>query len=243
MAQFTDSQIFATNQAPYIKYLENIKDQWSEAESLDRELKQLTSLVKRHHEPVPAGRNAKIGEFVNVAEILDIHDDVNGRNNAIKTSPPSLGAYKNLTLPDPRAIENFLSRLRSCESSVHTRIIVLHSGRGAPGDRAADSLFFCHVLGVELDLPPTDVHNLAQLDYLSNGYVQAAEQPRQRLPMKPGFVSLGYSEATRKRSVAAYIGRRKTGTASPHIGELIFCSSLHSDVLLTINSRCPPASS
>jgi hypothetical protein len=227
MAQFADSQTFATNQAPYIKYLENIKDQWLEAESLDRELKQLTSWVKRYHEPVPAGRNAKIGEFVNVAEILDIHDDVNGRNNAIKTSPPSLGAYKNLTLPDPRAIENFLGRLRSCESSVHTRIIVLHSGRGAPGDRAADSLFFCHILGVELDLPPTDVHNLAQLDYLSNGYVQAAEQPRQRLPMKPGFVSLGHSEVTRKRSVAAYIGRRKIGTASPHIGELTVYPSLH----------------
>lgn len=220
MAQFADSQIYATAKAPYIKYLENIKDQWTEAESLDRELKQLTSWVKRYHEPVPLGRNARVGEFVNVAEILDIHDDASGRNNAIKPSAPSLGAYKDLTLPEPRAIENFLSRLRSCESSVHTRIIVLHSGRGAPGDRAADSLFFCHVLGVELDLPPTDVCNLAQLDYLGNGYVQVAEQPRQRLPMKPGFVSLGYSEATRKRSVAAYIGKRKMGTASPHVGEI-----------------------
>ena len=221
MAQFADSQLFATTKAPYIKYLENIKDKWSEAESLDESLKKLTSLVKHYHEPVPAGRNARVGEFVNVAEILDIHDDADGRNNVIKPSPPSLGAYKDLTLPDPQAVENFLSRLQSCDSSVHTRIIVLHSGRGAPGDRAADSLFFCHVLGVELDLPPTDVRNLAQLDYLSNGYVQSSEQPRQRLPMKPGFVSLGYLEATRKRSVAAYIGRRKIGAASPHIGELL----------------------
>jgi hypothetical protein len=222
MAQFADSQLFATTKAPYIKYLEHIKSEWPEAESLDESLRKLTSLVKRYH--------ARVGEFVNVAEILDIHNDVNGRNNAIKTSPPSLGAYNDRTLPDPRAIENFLSRLRSCESSVHTRIIVLHSGREAAGDRAADSLFFCHVLGVELDLPPTDVRNLAQLDYLRNGYVQAAEQPRQRLPMKPGFVSLGYSEVTRKRSVAAYIGRRKIGTASPHIGELAFFpSKYHSD--------------
>jgi hypothetical protein len=220
MAQFADSQSFATTKAPYIRYLENIKYEWPEAESLDEALQKLTSLVKHHHQPVPASRNAKVGEFVNVAEILDIHDDVSGRNNAIKAPTSSLGAYKNLALPEPRAIENFLGRLRSCEASVHTRIIVLHSGRGAPGDRAADSLFFCHVLGVELDLPPTDVRNLAQLDYLSNGYVQAAEQPRQRLPMKPGFVSLGFSQETQKRSVAAYIGRRRIGSASPHIGEL-----------------------
>jgi len=222
MAQFADPQSFATSKAPFIKYLEHIKSEWPEAESLDGALKKLTSLVKRYHVPVAAGRNAKVGELVNIAEILDIHDDVSGRNNAIKTPTPSLGAYRDLTLPDPGAIENFLGQLRSCEQSVHTRIIVLHNGRGAPGDRAADSLFFCHVLGIELDLPPTDVRNLAQLDYLSNGYVQAAEQPRQRLPMKPGFVSLGFSEETRKRSVAAYIGRRKMGTASPHIGELGF---------------------
>ena len=225
MAQFADSQLFATTKAPYIKYLEHIKSEWPEAESLDGALKKLTSLVKQYHVPISASRNAKVGELVNVAEILDIHDDVNGRNNAIKSPTPSLGAYRDLTLPDPRAIENFLSRLRSCEPSVHTRVIVLHSGRGAPGDRAADSLLFCHILVVELDLPPTDVRNLAQLDYLSNGYVQAAEQPRQRLPMKPGFVSLGFSEETRKRSVAAYVGRRKMGTASPHIGEHTFSTT------------------
>jgi hypothetical protein len=220
MAQFADSQLFATTKAPYIKYLERIKNEWPQADSLDGALKKLTSLVKRYHQPVPAGRNARVGEFVNVAEILDIYDGANGKNNAIKTPIPSVGAYHDLTLPDPRGIENFLGQLRSCEQNVHTRIIVLHSGRGASGDRAADSLFFCHVLGVELDLPPTDVRNLAQLDHLSNGYVQPAEQPRQRLPMKPGFVSLGFSEVTRKRSVAAYIGRRKMGAASPHVGEL-----------------------
>lgn len=226
MAQFADSQLFATTKAPYIKYLEHIKSEWPEADSLDEALKKMTSLVKQYHEPVSTSRNAKLGEMVNIAEILDIHDDINGRNNAIKSPTPSLGAYRDLTLPDPRAIENFLSRLRSCELSVHTRVIVLHSGRGAPGDRAADSLFFCHILGVELDLPPTDVRNLAQLDHLSKGYVQAADQPRQRLPMKPGFVSLGFSEETRKRSVAAYIGRRKMGAASPHIGKLTYSTAL-----------------
>jgi hypothetical protein len=221
MAQFADSQMFATTKAPYIKYLEKIKSQWFEAESLGERLKALTPVVKQYHQPLSANRTVKDTKFVNVAEILDIYDDVNGRNNFIKSPTASLGAYNGLTLPEPRAIENFTQQLRCCEQSVHTRIIVLHSGRSAPGARAADSLFFCHILGVELDLAPTDVSNLAQLDRLRNGYVYADEQPRQRLPMKPGFVSLGFFEETRKRTVAGYIGRRKIGNASPHIGKLL----------------------
>jgi hypothetical protein len=221
MAQFADSQLFATTNAPYIKYLEKIKGQWFEAESLEEELKALTPVVKKYHQPISANRTVKDTKFVNVAEILDIHNDVKGRNDFVQSPTASLGAYNGLTLPEPRAIENFTRQLRCCEPSVHTRIVVLHSGRSAPGARAADSLFFCHVLGVELDLPPTDVSNLAQLDRLRNGYVHADEQPRQRLPMKPGFVSLGYFEETRKRSVAGYIGRRKLGSTSPHIGKLL----------------------
>ena len=219
MTHFADSQLFATSRAPYIQYLERIKGQWLEAESLDEELKALTPMVKHYHKPVSPNRTAKDRQFVNVAEILDIYDDVKGRQNEVKSPTSSLGAYQGLTLPEPQAIENFLSRLQCCESSVHTRVIVLHNGRTAPGDRAADSLFFCHVLGVELDLPPTDVRNLAQLDRHSDGFTLASEQPRQRLPMKPGFVSLGYLGETRKRSVAAYIGRRKIGVTSPHVGE------------------------
>jgi len=221
MAQFADSQLYATSQAPYIKYLERIKGQWLEAESLDEELKALTPVVKRYHKPLSPNRTVSDRKFVNVAEVLDIHDDVNGRQNEVKSPTSSLGAYDGLTLPDSRAIGNFLSRLQCCEPSVHTRIIVLHSGRKAPGDRAADSLFFCHVLGVELDLPPTDVRNLAQLDRHRDGCTLTSDQPRQQLPMKPGFVSLGFLEETRKRSVAAYIGRRKIGAASPHVGRLI----------------------
>jgi hypothetical protein len=242
MAQFANSQLFATPRAPYIKYLEKIKSQWFEAEVLEEKLKALTPVVKQYHQPLPPNRTVADTGFVNVAEILDIHDDVNGRKNFVKSPTPSLGAYNGLALPEPRAIENFTHQLRNCEPSVHTRIIVLHSGRSAPGARAADSLFFCHVLGFELDLPPTDVSNLAQLDRFRSDYVYADEQPRQRLPMKPGFVSLGFFEETRKRSVAAYIGRRTIGNSSPHIGELV-TQLLCTKLILTVDSRGSPASS
>jgi hypothetical protein len=242
MAQFADSQLFATPNAPYIRYLEQIKGQWPEAESLHGELKALIPIVKACHQPVPANRNTRVGKFVNVAEVLDIHDDVKGRHNEVKSPTSSLGAYEGRTLPDSRAISNFLHRLQSCESSVHTRIIVLHNGRSEPGERDADSLFFCHVLGIELNLPPTDVSNLAQLDYHCGGHTQADQQPRQRLSMKPGFVSLGFSDETRKRSTAAYIGRRNFGTASPHVGEFIN-RSLRTKMTLTFDSRGSAASS
>jgi len=242
MAQFTDSQLFATPNAPYIKYLEKIRGQWPEADALNAALKRLTQVVERYHEATPANKNAKVGEFVNVAEILDIHHDVNGKQDAIKAPSSSLGTYNGLILPEPRAIDNFLHQLRSCEPSVHTRIIVLHNGHYTPGDRAADSLFFCHVLGVELDLPPADVRNLTQLDRHQDGNIMTVEQPRQRLPMKPGFVSLGFSEETRKRSVAAYIGRRKMGSAAPHVGELAIRSP-YAEMILTFASRRPSTSS
>jgi len=241
MPQLPDSQLFATPKAPYIKYLENIKGRWPEAESLDYWLKRLIPVVERYHEPVSANRNAKVGEFVNVAEILDIHEDASGKHNQFKTPTSSLGAYNGLTLPDSRAVENFLHQIRRCDPAVHTRLVVLHNGRCLPGDRAADTLFFCHVLGVELDLPPTDVRNLAQLYNHRDGWLQANQHSRQCLPMKPGFVSLGLSQTTGKRSTAAYIGRRNIGAAKPHVGEISVQRSLDKTILMR-DSRGSPTS-
>jgi hypothetical protein len=177
-----------------------------------------------------------------VAELLDIQSDANGNHNTLKAPIPSLEAYSNTTMPEPAAVDNFLHKLQRCGPNVHTRIVVLHSGRFLSGDRAVDSLFFCHVLGIELDLCPTDVCDLAQLDNHRDGWAPTDMQPRQRLPMKPGFVSLAFSKETRKRSVAAYIGRRQMGQSAPHVGKL--CNSLLTklaSVRLTIYSRCSPS--
>lgn len=224
MARVATSQLFATSKAPYIKYLEKIKDRWVDADILETSLKSLTPLVERYNKPVSPNRIAKEDRSITVAEILDIQSDANGNHNTLTAPIPSLEAYSNLAMPEPAAIDNFLHRLQRCGPNVHTRIVVLHSGRFLPGDRAVDSLFFCHVLGMELDLCPTDVCDLAQLDTHRDGWAPTDMQPRQRLPMKPGFVSLAFSKETRKRSVAAYIGRRQMGQSAPHIGE--YCNSL-----------------
>jgi hypothetical protein len=242
MSRVPVSQLFATSKAPYIKYLEKIKDRWVDAAVLEKSLKSLTPVVERYNKPVSPNRKSKEDRAVTVAELLDIQSDANGNHNTLKAPIHSLAAYSNHTMPEPAAIDNFLHRLQRCEPNVHTRIVVLHSGRFLSGDRAVDSLFFCHVLGIELDLCPTDVCDLAQLDNHRDGWAPTDMQPRQRLPMKPGFVSLAFSKETRKRSVAAYIGRRQMGQSAPHVGNFwIFSLTKLTTTWLTIYSRCPPS--
>jgi hypothetical protein len=147
---------------------------------------------------VPAGRPTTRSDRTTLAEILDIQLDASGNNKPLQSSNPSLEAFDGRVVTHPTATSNFLHQLRTCSPNTHTRIIVLHSGRTKLGDSAFDSLFFCHVLGIELNLSPTNSHQL--------------------LPMKPGFVSLGFTEETRKRNVGAYLGRKPFGSVSPHVG-------------------------
>jgi hypothetical protein len=219
MAQSFDAQQLATPEAPYIKYLESIKSEWIEAEILERTLKALAKDVKRCHKPVPAP--ATRSDRTSIAEILDIQVDANGNNKPLQAPNPSLDALDGRVITNSTATSNFLHQLRTCSSNTHTRIIVLHSGRTKLGYSAFDSLFFCHVLGIELNLSPTDVRLLAQLDHGHEDPVQATINSHQLLPMKPGFVSLGFTEETRKRNVGAYLGRKRFGNVSPQVGEFI----------------------
>jgi hypothetical protein len=241
MAQFFDPQQLATPEAPYIKYLKSIKGEWIEAGILERTLKALAKDVKRCHKPVPA--TATRSDRTTIAEILDIQVDSNGNNKPLQASNPSLEAFDGRVITHPTATSNFLHQLRTCSSNTHTRIIVLHGGRTKLGDSAFDSLFFCHVLGIELNLSPTDVRHLAQLDHSRDDSVQATMDSQQLLPMKSGFVSLGFTEETRKRNVGAYLGRKRFGNVSPQVGEFIVKSGpTVGKAKLTIDSRCPLAS-
>jgi len=229
MVQLVDSKIFATPDAPYIKYLEKISDRWGVAKELEQDLKKLIPIVKKHERPLIAKRMiGGGGSRETIAELLDIQPGGKGRGNTLKRYGhlTSLEGRHGYTIPESTATTNFLHQLQSCEQDVHTRIVVLHSGRDGPGDMAFDSLFFCHVLGVELNLPPGDVRNLAQLADHDNSRFQGVPQSRQRLPMKPGYVSLGFSEESQKRNVAAYIGTRDMGPHAPHVGELTVTSFL-----------------
>jgi hypothetical protein len=218
MTQFVGSQLLATSEAPYIKYLEKIKYQWDEAGVVERNLKTLATVVKRCHIPLPAGTPPKRSRRSTVAEILDIQADARGHTDSFKTPISSLEACDGTVVPSSTAIDNFLHQLQCCGPNVHTRIIVLHSGRTKAENNAFDTLFFCHILGVELDLSPTDVRHLAHLDFQQDGPMQAASQTRPLLSMKPGFVSLGFTDSE-SRNRAAYLGRRTMGNASPQIGE------------------------
>jgi hypothetical protein len=201
---------FATDHAPYIKYLSAIKCE--EARTLERDLRIAASLIRRSK---AAGRK----EYrCTIAESLDIRVSADGKHdNASNRATLYDGG---LTVPEPTAVASFLAGLDNCDPDVHTRVISLHSDRTTTEGNAADGLLFCHILGVILDLTPTDVRVLAQLEEPVDRIRARNRQPYQ-LPMKPGFVSLGESTTGRGRGVAAYIGRRVLGKSFPHISESV----------------------
>lgn len=197
-----------TEHAPYIKYLSEIRRQ--EATTLERDLRAAATLIKQSK---TTGRKDYKST---VAEFLDIQINTNGNSNSV-SERATLGDG-GLAVPEPTLVESFMRRLNDCKSDIHTRIISLHSDRTTAEGVAADSLLFCHILGTILDLPPMDVRILAKLDEPVDQIVKRNRQPH-RLPMKPGFVSLGESTIGRSRGIAAYIGRRKLGKFFPHVGE------------------------
>jgi hypothetical protein len=202
--------IFTAEQAPYIEYLSAINR--VEARTLEHDLRAAAALVQQKN-TTGSGRRAY---RCTVAELRDIEVNTVGKSDNVLACTTLVDG--GLTVPEPGPVSSFLSQLSDCESSVHTRIIVLHSDRTTVEGKAADGLLFCHILGTILDLPPVDVRFLAQLDV---SVYHSPKQPRRpyQIPKKPGFVSLGESLIGRNRGVAAYLGRRTLGEHSPHVGK------------------------
>lgn len=208
------SETFASSRAPYIDYLAAIKGSWNEAGVFEAELRKLVEGVNNFEKPIHPDYRG--GPCTNVAEILDVITGPNGKL-CIPTDRPTLTASR--ILPDKVAVKNFVDRLHTCGSNVNTRIIILNSARQLPDKEAADKLFFCHLLGAELDLPLTDVRIISQVGNLSDPTLPLARWPYCR-PMKPGFISLGPSKGSnQKRTLAAYVGRKQFGSFSPHVGQ------------------------
>lgn len=205
------SETFATSRAPYIEYLAGIKGSWNGAATFEEEIRTLAREVKRHD------TGTSSGSLVTIAEILDIRSGPDGKM-CISNGRATLKARLESTMPEVAAAGNFLHQLNDCEPDVHTRIVVLNSERTNIGQAAADDLLFCHILGVELDLPLMDVQIISQVGDLSDETWPLARWPYCR-PLKPGFVSLGpFATISQRRSVAAYIGRRSLSRSAPHVG-------------------------
>jgi hypothetical protein len=157
------------------------------------------------------------GETTTIAHILDISVSNDGQGNTTCGATVTSDLGRHLVRPPPREVARFLRDLQSCGSSVDTRIVVLHRQWGCTNnDKAADTLLFCHILGMELDLRPSEVSILARIVDLENEVVSL-----RRRPQRAGFVSLGSMDDLHSNSVAAWLGTRDFNGISANLGEAL----------------------
>jgi hypothetical protein len=200
---------YATHNAPYLQYLRASERDWQEAEVLARHLEIAAGCL-----PTISEEFTLEGSSQPIAQIHDISVSADDQGNATNKATLTADLGRHLIRPPPGAVGHFLRKLQTCESNVHTRILVLHRQWGCTGqDRAADTLLFCHLLGMELDLRPSDVSILASLMDLEIN----AMSPR-RHPQRAGYVSFGSMEDFQSNSVAAWLGVRDFRGGSANLG-------------------------
>jgi hypothetical protein len=203
------AESYATQNAPYLQYLRAIEHDWQEAELLARHLETAAKCL-----PAISDHLTLEGYSTSIAQILDISvssdDQGNSSNKAALTA--DLGRHL-VRRPHPGVVGHFLRKLRSCESDVHTRVVVLNRPWGTDEENAADTLLFCHILGMELDLRPSDVSTLARIEGLSEGVVSL-----RRHPQCAAFVSLGNMDDDHSNSMAAWLGVRDLKGVKANVG-------------------------
>lgn len=208
----SSAAIFTASRAPYVKYLSAIKR--DEARTMEHDLR--TGAASAKQSDAPGSKRVLCANTI--AEIRNIEVQTGGKDDNVLTY--TYLTDEGLEVPKPETVARFLNRLDDCKSNVHTRIIILHGDRTFLNGRTKDGLLFCHILGAILDLSVYDVCFLAQL----NTPAHHGPKQLQRVPMKPGFVSLGGSAHDKNRGAAAYLGRRRLGNHSPHVGEFLSSS-------------------
>jgi hypothetical protein len=207
------AQTYATSEAPYLQYLNSIGRDWQEAEVLSRHLTLATTLI-----PTVSDEYFLHGGILPIAQILDISVSTDDQDNVTKKAIVTSTLRKRLARPPPGDVEQFLRHLRSCEPNVDTRVVVLHREWGYTLDdngaaKAADTLLFCHILGIELDLRPSDVSVLARIVDFENEV-----ESFRRHPQRAGYVSLGSLHKYECNSVAASLGVRHFEGGSANLG-------------------------
>lgn len=199
--------VFATHQAPYLQYLGALKSKWHEVRVLERHLRGLADKVKT----TPMSGETRPQLMHSAAEIWDIQNDTGSISKPLTVAAILRPRSGNAV---PKHVDNFLGRLLESEPDVNTRIIVFYSEYVREDCEAVASLLFCHILGVELNLRPADVSNLARM----SGFEENIPALR-RTPLRAGVVSFGRIEKGQSSIIAADLGPRKLGKGEPNIGK------------------------
>jgi hypothetical protein len=208
------AESYATQDAPYLQYLRAIEHDWQEAELLARHLEAATECL-----PAISDQLTLEGYSNSIAQILDMSVSSDNEGNFSNTAALTADLGRHLVRrPHPGAVRHFLRKLRSCEPGVHTRVVVLHRPWGTDQEKAADTLLFCHILGMKLDLRPSDVSTLARIEGLGEGSVSL-----RRHPQCAAFVSLGSMNDDHSSSVAAWLGVRDFQDVQANLGACMKC--------------------
>ena len=207
------AETYASHDGLYLRYLNSIKKDWQEAEVLSRHLELAATCI-----PAIPDECVLEGERTTIAHILDISRSPDGQGNTTNKATVTSILGRHLVRPPPREVARFLQDLQSCGPNVDTRIVVLHRQWGCTNeDKAADTLLFCHILGAELDLRPSEVSVLARIVDLENEVVSL-----RRRPQRAGFVSLGSMDDLHSNSVAAWLGIRDFNGVSANVGTALY---------------------
>jgi hypothetical protein len=207
------AETYATHNATYLRYLSSIRKDWAEAEVLSRHLESAATCI-----PKLSDECVLEGETTTIAQVLDMSVFTDGQGNTTNEATVTSTLGRHLVRPPPREVARFLRDLQSCKPHVGTRIVVLHRQWGCTNnDKAADTLLFCHILGMELDLRPSEVNILARIVDLENEVVSL-----RRRPQRAGFVSLGSMDDLHSNSVAAWLGVRDFQGVPANLGMVLY---------------------
>ena len=207
------AKTYATPNAPYLRYLNSIQKDWQEAKVLLGHLTSAVALI-----PTVSDEYFLQGGSLTIAQILDISVSTDDQGKSAKKVIPISNLRKRHHQPPTNDVEEFLRQLRSCGPNIDTRIVVLHrewtvtlDDNGA--SKAAATLLFCHILGMELGLRPSDVSVLARIIDMENKV-----ESFRRHPQHAGYVSLGSLHQFDCNSIAASLGMRKFQGGSANLG-------------------------
>lgn len=214
----TAGESFATKDAPYLKYLEGIAHGWQEAENLRLHL----SRAIQHIDLWWSATDRRVMS----AAILDVCVDSTG-------NPATVNTTASLQTSDVRNSQDgtvnvasagrFFKQLHACRPDTHLRIVYARNRRRRFLDHV-NTLLFCHILGIELDLRPAQVCVLIQGLCFT---LRAANFQLSRKRIHALGVALDSYLQLRDpdgycTSAAANLGRRKVGDNRPYVGKTFY---------------------
>lgn len=217
----THGELFATANAPYIRYLDAVARGWQKAETLKHTMRTEAAFAQMERSTGVISRitRERLPDLLTVAAFLDVRPDSSGASGTVDVVASVKAADLRGRNGDTMADE-FFKALRECQSDTHLRIVFLQQpvNKDYLAEKHVVYLLTCHVLGVELNLPPADVY--AILEGVGPDFWHSRRSATARHRLQDMLSSnLHFRRRKGKRSFSgAYLGRRKVGNNQPYHG-------------------------